>query len=188
MLERPPTHQEIERKFIVPPEHHQAFIERGGGVEVVQAYLSSSPDYTVRLRIATEPHHEAATMTVKGRATEGGLVRSEWEWPVPVHEARDLIERLSPPRLHKTRHVVLTKDLDKWEVDVLRVNEVADRPPVMWRYLVVAEYEAPTLGQVQGVVLPPWVGKEVTGDPQFAMSTLTTEALRDLAWRKAYPR
>jgi len=31
-----------------------------------------------------------------------------------------------------------------------------------------------------------WVGRDVTGDATFIMSTLTTEAMRDLAWRKAY--
>jgi adenylate cyclase len=176
---------EIERKFIVPLAHHHLFLGREGGTEVVQAYLSTNPDFTVRLRIAKTGNLELAKMTIKGRPTDGGMVRSEWEWPVPVRDAREIIAHLNPPSLHKTRHVVQHGD-DTWEVDVLRVNEVAGRAPGMWSHLVVAEYEAPTLAQVQSVTLPPWVGRDVTGDATFIMSTLTTEAMRDLAWRKAY--
>jgi CYTH domain-containing protein len=41
---------EIERKFVVPPEHHHLFVDRPGGTEILQAYLSTSPDATVRVR------------------------------------------------------------------------------------------------------------------------------------------
>ena len=176
---------EIERKFIVPLEHHALFVGREGGVTMTQAYLSSSSP-TVRVRVVEAADGSVgAKITVKGKSSDGGLVRSEWEWPIPVEEAREVIARLNPPSLTKTRHVVRNGD-DLWEVDVLRVNEVAGRPPGMWRYLVVAEYEAPTLEQVRNVVLPAWVGRDVTDDLTFAMSHLTTEAARDLAWRKAY--
>jgi len=167
---------EIERKFIVPNEHHALFVGREGGVTMTQAYLSSSP--TVRVRVVEAADGSVgAKMTVKGKSSDGGLVRSEWEWPIPVEEAREVIARLNPPSLTKTRHLV-TVNGDTWEVDVLVVDAE--------RYLVVAEYEAPTLEQVQNVVLPAWVGKDVTDDLTFAMSHLTTEAARDLAWRKAY--
>ena len=167
---------EIERKFIVPLEHHHLFVGREGGVTMTQAYLSSSP--TVRVRVVEAANGSVeAKMTVKGKSSDGGLVRSEWEWPIPVEEAREVIARLNPPSLTKTRHVVRNGD-DLWEVDVLVVDG--------GRYLVVAEYEAPTLEQVRNVVLPAWVGVDVTDDLTFAMSHLTTEATRDLAWRKAY--
>lgn len=167
---------EIERKFIVPLEHHHLFVGREGGVTMTQAYLSSSP--TVRVRVVEAANGSVeAKMTVKGKSSDGGLVRSEWEWPIPVEEAREVIARLNPPSLTKTRHVVRNGD-DLWEVDVLVVDSE--------RVLVVAEYEAPTLEQVRNVVLPAWVGRDVTDDLAFAMSTLTTEATRDLAWRKAY--
>ncbi len=177
--------QEIERKFIVPLEFHSLFLERKGGTEVTQAYLSSSPGQTIRIRIAKTEDLEVAKMTVKGRSSNGGLVRSEWEWPMPVESAKNIIEELDPPRFNKVRHVVSHGE-NSWEVDVLRVNEIAGRPPVMWKYLVVAEFEGTSLEKVQNVILPPWVGRDVTGDSIFSMVNLTTEALRDLAWRKAY--
>jgi len=166
---------EIERKFIVPLGYHNLFVGRCG-VTMTQAYLSSSP--TVRVRVVEAANGSVeAKMTVKGKSSDGGLVRSEWEWPIPVEEAREVIARLNPPSLTKTRHVVRNGD-DLWEVDVLVVDSE--------RVLVVAEYEAPTLEQVRNVVLPAWVGRDVTDDLTFAMSHLTTEAQRDLAWRKAY--
>ena len=177
---------EIERKFIIPLEYHHLFLERERGSAVTQAYLSSSPECTVRLRISEHPElGKNVKMTVKGTSSEGGLVRNEWEWSMPEDTVRDMLEKLKPQTLTKTRHVV-SYDWRIWEVDVMRVNEIADRPPNMWRYLVVAEYEAPTLEEVQGVPLPPWVGRDVTGDSAFTMANLTTEAARDLAWRKAY--
>jgi len=169
---------EIERKFIVPLEHHALFVGREGGVTMTQAYLSSSP--TVRVRVVESADGSVeAKMTVKGKSSDGGLVRSEWEWPIPVEEALEVIARLNPPSLTKTRHLVTVNGDDVWEVDVLVVDA--------GRYLVVAEFEAPTLEQVRNVVLPPWVGKDVTDDLAFAMSHLTTEAERDLTWCKAYP-
>lgn len=176
---------EIERKFIVPLEHHHLFLGRTGGTEVLQAYLATTPDMVVRLRIARTPDKEEAKVTIKGKSTEGGLVRPEWEWPVTVEEAQGMVNALHPPYLTKTRHIVMHGE-DAWEVDVLKVNAVAGRPPMTWKHLVVAEYEGPTLEKVRGVALPKWVGQDVTGDSTFAMASLTTEAARDLAWRKAY--
>lgn len=176
---------EIERKFIVPLQHHALFVGQEGGTEVTQAYVTATPDHSLRVRIAKTGNLELAKMTVKGRASLGGLVRDEWEWPLPAGTAHELIENLKLPHLKKTRYTVYHEG-DAWEVDVLRVNELAGRPPGLWSYLVVAEFEDPSLERVQNVALPPWVGRDVTGDPAFLMSTLTTEAMRDLAWRKAY--
>ena len=95
---------------------------------------------------------------------------------MPVTAAREMVDSLNPPCLYKTRHVVQCGG-DTWEVDVV---------PVGTRYLVVAEFEAPTLEAVNAVALPPWVGRDVTGDPAFIMSTLTTDDARKAAWRRAY--
>jgi len=182
--------EEIERKFVVPIDHHHLFVDRPGGTEIFQAYLSTSPDATVRVRTMAGPEALVATLTVKGRSSKGGVVRPEWEWSLPTQDVQDIVERLQLPVFRKVRHT-MTFDTpgrsDRWEIDVLRVNTVAGRPPAMWRYLVLAEYEAPTVEQARDVPLPPWVGLDVTDDPMFAMSALTTVPQRDLAWRRAYP-
>ncbi len=189
---------EIERKFIVPLEHHALFLGLPPGInqrEVTQAYLSSEKVRTVRLRVertAYPPKPEQPTrwdeqcwITVKGASPDGGLTRPEWEERFPVRTAEEIIAALNPPRLQKTRNFVQNGE-DVWVVDVLKVHNVADRPPVIWKYLVVAEFEHWNSEKVKGVALPPWLGREVTGDSQFSMVNLVTEAQRDLAWRAAY--
>ena len=170
---------EIERKFLVPLEFHDRFVGLEGGTEIVQAYLNDDPDRTVRVRIARTGGLDVAKMTVKGRPTPegGGAVRSEWEWPMPVAAAREMVDSLNPPCLYKTRHVVQCGG-DTWEVDVLSIG--------LGVHIVVAEFEAPTLEAVNAVALPTWVGREVTGDPAFVMSNLTTIRKRNAAWRRAY--
>ena len=189
---------EVERKFIVPLEHHALFLGLPPGMnqrDITQAYLSSEKGKTVRLRIERTVYppkfegplrwDEQCWITIKGPSPDGGLTRSEWEAKFPVQSAEEIITTLNPPRLHKTRNYVKNGE-DVWEVDVLKVNTVAGRPPMMWKYLVVAEFEHRDPEKVKGAALPPWVGKEVTGDSRFSMVNLVAEAQRDLAWRAAY--
>jgi adenylate cyclase len=176
---------EIERKFIVPLEFHEAFANRPGGTRQVQAYLSEDPARTVRVRISETPRGTSAKMTVKGRPRNGGLVKPEWEWDMPVDTVAEMIAELNPPLLDKTRHEVEYKG-NIWEVDVLKVNNVPNRPPHMWLYLVTAEVETPSIAAANAVKLPPWVAQEVTGDKTYAMSMLTGEAERQKAWMRAY--
>lgn len=203
---------EVERKFIVPLEHHALFLGLPPGLnqmEIVQAYLSSEKGKTVRLRIERRAYtlkyddsrigrraytlksnestrwEESCWITIKGPSLDGGLTRSEWEEKFSVQAAEEIIAALNPPRLQKTRNFVENGE-DIWEVDVLKVNTVAGRAPAIWSYLVVAEFEHGDPEKVKGVALPPWVGKEVTGDSRFSMVNLVTEAQRDLAWRAAY--
>jgi CYTH domain-containing protein len=180
---------EIERKFIVPLEHHALFLGLPPGIkqrDMTQAYLSSEKGKTVRLRIErSEVYPPFCWITIKGTSSDGGLTRSEWEAEFPVQAAEEILTTLNPPRLHKTRNFVQHGD-DVWAVDVLKVNTVADRPPMIWKYLVVAEFEHHEPEKVKNVVFPPWVGKEVTGDSRFAMVNLVTEAQRDAAWLAAY--
>lgn len=172
---------EIERKFIVPTEHHQLFL---GGTSypqkgMIQAYLSKQP--VVRLRL----EDDRGVLTIKGASPDGGLSRPEWEIALAPGQTEEIIAKLNLTAMHKTRHIVQHLQ-DFWEVDVLRVNSVAGRAPIIWKYLVFAEFEHQDPEKVKSVTLPPWVGQEVTGDPQFAMSNLTEEHQRVLAWQAAY--
>ena len=180
---------EIERKFIVPIERHDLFLGLKPGVnqqDITQAYLSSERGKTVRLRVErSEVYPPRCWVTIKGESHDGGMTRSEWEAKFPVQSAEEIIAALNPPRLQKTRNFVQHGD-DVWVVDVLKVNTVADRPPMIWKHLVVAEFEHRDHEKVKNVVLPPWVGKEVTGDHRFAMSNLVVWADRDAAWTAAY--
>ncbi len=124
-------------------------------------------------------------LTIKGASPDGGLSRPEWELDLALGQAEEIISQLNLTAMHKTRHIVQHLQ-DFWEVDVLKVNSVAGRAPFIWKYLVLAEFEHQDPEKVKSVTLPPWVGREVTGDPQFAMSNLVDENQRVLAWQAAY--
>ena len=176
---------EIERKFIVPLEHHDLFLNKSGGQEIVQGYLSTEANRTIRIRTIEEAGEKSAYMTVKSSSTDGGLSRHEWEFDIPFEDAQGMLDTLKPPHVKKRRHRIPHEGYI-WEVDVVQVNKVPNRAPAFYSYLVVAEVEAPTQEAVMAAPLPPWVGAEVTGDSTFAMSRLWNEGDRHMAWWKAY--
>jgi adenylate cyclase len=172
---------EIERKFLVPVEHHGYFVSLSGGNPITQFYLSNDLRGVVRGCISIQPNGDLRSkMTVKSPPRYDGVVREEWEWDMPADTLRNMMESLQPPMLQKTRHFI-PYDGEIWEVDVLPIS-----PNDLSRCLVLAEFEAPTYEEVQTVVLPPWVGREVTALEPFAMANLTTEINREAAWRLAY--
>ncbi len=92
------------------------------------------------------------TLTFKGR--RAGLSREELELPLDQEQAKMLLDHHCGGRiLSKTRHLVPHGDL-VWEIDVY------DAP---LEGVVLAEIELPHAEHP--VVLPDWVGAEVSGDP-----------------------
>ena len=76
--------KEIERKFLV--ENTNFKVSATHSYEITQGYLSRRIDSTVRVRIKDDK----AFLTVKGR--NNGAVRDEWEYEIPVADARDMLE------------------------------------------------------------------------------------------------
>jgi adenylate cyclase len=143
---------EIERKFLLAGDGWRAL---GEPVLLRQGYLSSNPDRTVRVRI----EGGQATLTIKGRST--GATRAEWEYPIPLAEAGELLERLcEQPLIEKYRRRI-TLGAHVWEVDeFLGAN----------RGLVVAEIELES--EDQAFDKPAWIGAEVTHDRRYFNSSL----------------
>ena len=143
---------EIERKFLVKGRDWQA---QGQGMRLVQGYLSSEPERTVRVRIAGD----LATLNIKGK-TEGAT-RSEWEYPIPVAEAEDLLARLcEQPLIDKIRYRIPYAGM-VWEVDEFFGENAG---------LVVAEIELES--EDQAFEKPDWVGEEVTHDARYFNASL----------------
>lgn len=143
---------EIERKFLLASD---AWRGLGQPVLLRQGYLSSNPDRTVRVRIAGG----AGSITIKGRSL--GATRAEWEYPIPLEDAADLLERLcEQPLVEKYRHRIGVGS-HVWEVDeFLGVNQG----------LVVAEIELAS--ETEAFDKPDWVGQEVTHDRRYFNSSL----------------
>ena len=148
--------KEIERKFLVrSSEYRDLAIQKK---EMMQGYLSLDPDAIVRVRIVDEE----AFITVKSR--NKGAVRNEWEYSIPVDEGTEMLKTCCKSRLiEKTRYIVEAGDGLKWEIDEFHGSLDG---------LVVAEIELPE--EDYPVILPEFVGKEVTGDPRYYNSSLAS--------------
>lgn len=145
--------KEIERKFLVKDN---SFIGMATDrKDIMQGYLSVNPDATVRVRVAGEK----AFITVKGR--NSGAVRDEWEYPLPLADAREMLKRCCSGCIFKTRYIV-PFDARVWEVDVF-AGRLAG--------LIVAEVELDSADAA--VTLPPFAGREVTDDARYYNSVLS---------------
>lgn len=148
--------KEIERKYLVCSSsyRHLAIQKK----EMMQGYLSLDPDATVRVRIVGSK----AFITVKSRNI--GTVRNEWEYPVPVKEAEEMLRSCCKSRLiEKTRYIVEAPHNLKWEIDEFHGSLDG---------LVIAEIELPS--EDFAVKLPDFVGEEVTGDTRYYNSSLAS--------------
>lgn len=144
---------EIERKFLVRNDAWRA--EAGPGQRFVQGYLVNARNRSVRVRC----EGERAFITVKG--PRRGIVRSEFEYEIPVAEAEQMLGELcSKPLLEKTRHRVAHFGA-VWEVDEYGGEHGG---------VVIAEIELDHADEA--VTLPAWIGREVTDDPRYRASAI----------------
>ena len=146
---------EIERKFLVRGDEWTG--EVTDSTEMVQGYLSVDPARIVRVRVAGE----RAFLTVKGRGPTPD-VRPEFEYEVPVGDAREMLLLAVTPAIHKVRHRVPAGGGLTWEVDVFAGTLTGLR---------VAEIELPTPDTA--FARPAWLGADVTDDPRYSNSVLS---------------
>lgn len=146
--------QEIERKFLVPSDD---FKEQASKKTLfIQAYLNTHPERTIRIRISGEQ----AFMTIKGKSSENGLSRFEWEKEIPIEEAKELLELCEPGKIKKYRYLIQFGD-HIYEVDeFLEDNEG----------LTLAEIELES--EEEKFEKPDWIGEEVTGNLDYYNSNL----------------
>jgi CYTH domain-containing protein len=148
---------EIERKFLVAGEAW-----RGASIGVRRlrdGLLAMFDGGKVRVRIE-EPR---AWLAVKG--PRAGYARQEFEYEVPLSDAEAMMATLCHgAEIRKTRHLV-PHAARVWEVDV-HEGALAG--------LVHAEIELEAADAQ--LDLPPWVGREITGDPAYSTRTLLQRA------------
>ncbi|MEM7748560.1 MAG: CYTH domain-containing protein, partial [Pseudomonadota bacterium] len=101
----------------------------------------------------------AGRLTIKSSNT--GVERAEFEYTVPVDEALAMMTLSVGTPIEKVRHSVLV-DGFVWEVDVFEGGNAG---------LIIAEVELEQADQE--IVIPDWIGTEVTGDPKYYNSNLT---------------
>ena len=138
---------EIERKFLL---RNDAWRQGATGTLYRQGYLCTDPERTVRIRIGGD----TAILAIKGAGD--GLARPEFEYPIPPAEAATLLDTLClQPLVEKLRYLVPFAGLT-WEIDEFLGANAG---------LLLAEVELERADQP--VPLPPWIGREVTGDPRY---------------------
>ena len=143
---------EIERKFLLQGDAWRRLAEP---VLLRQGYLSADPARVVRVRI----QGEAAFLTIKGKSQ--GATRAEWEYPIPVPEAAELLDTLcQPPLIEKYRRRIPV-GAHVWEVDEFLGANAG---------LVVAEIELTC--EDEAFEKPDWVGVEVTHEARYFNSNL----------------
>lgn len=155
--------KEIERKYLVKNSNYKA----GSKVSYIhQAYISAQKDRVVRVRVKDEE----AFVTIKGRNT--GATRLEFEYPIPVSEAKEIIDKIAEkPSIEKKRYIHKAEDGHTWEIDEFLGNNEG---------LVVAEIELSS--EEEDFTKPEWLGEEVTNDIRYYNSNLIITPYKN--WEK----
>ena len=140
---------EIERKFLVLSNDfiNEAFSQK----RIVQAYLSSNPDRTVRVRIKGDK----GFITIKGKSNANGTSRLEWEREISVMDAETLLSICESGTIDKIRHEIKVGK-HVYEVDIFSGENEG---------LVMAEIELQS--EEESFEKPSWLGEEVTNDVRY---------------------
>jgi adenylate cyclase len=144
---------ETERKFLVRGEFLSKAVK---AINITQSYISIDPQKTIRLRFSDDE----AYLTIKSPQKTGSLGRGEWEYIIPVEDAKDLLSLCLPGKVVKTRYHVPCGE-HTFEVDVFHEQNEG---------LVIAELELSS--DDEKFARPEWLGEEVTGDPRYYNSNL----------------
>ena len=140
---------EIERKFLLANAHWRDAVQRSESM--LQGYLvdaralhDGSARASVRVRIA------GARAWLNIKAATPGIARAEYEYSVPVEDARELLATLCNGVVEKTRHHVHVDGV-LFEIDEFSGSNAG---------LIVAEVELPAADAA--FPRPPWLGREVS--------------------------
>lgn len=144
---------EIEHKFLVINDDWRQQVSHTAQYQ--QGYLSSDARNSIRVRVSDTQ----AWLNLKS-ATIGNY-RQEYEYPIPLTDAIDILENLcKKPLIIKTRHFV-QQGTHIWEIDEFHGENQG---------LIVAEIELSQLNE--DFEKPAWVGQDVTSDLRYYNNNL----------------
>ncbi len=148
---------EIERKFLVKSNAFLKLFKTQN--RIVQGYLSSIPERTVRIRIKGKKGY----LTIKGKSNKSGLSRMEWEKEIDIKEAEQLLQICESGVIDKIRYDVEIGN-HTIEVDVFEGEN---------KGLIVAEIELQS--ETESFEKPDWLAEEVTGDEKYYNAYLSKD-------------
>ncbi|MDG4553927.1 MAG: CYTH domain-containing protein [Candidatus Competibacter sp.] len=150
---------EIEHKFLVRDDRWRRKIERS--VRMRQGYLTSDARCSVRVRVAGGQGY----LNIKSGTL--GIQRSEYEYPIPLAEAEEILDTLcEQPLLEKTRHFVHF-GAHLWEIDEFEGDNAG---------LIVAEVELSRPDEPFD--RPDWLSTDVSHDIRYYNSQLARHPYR----------
>jgi adenylate cyclase len=151
---------EIERKFLLHDDSWRNSVSHQQ--RIIQGYMANTDKCSVRIRVSGDK----ANINIKSMTID--ISRSEYEYPVPVNEANDMLHSLCiKPLIEKTRNYV-NDNGHTWEIDEFEGDN---------KGLVIAELELDKADQQ--FVSPPWLGKEVSGDLRYFNISLVKNPYKD---------
>ena len=151
---------EIEHKFLLRDERWRTQVERS--VRLRQGYLTSDARCSVRVRVA----EDQGFLNLKSGTL--GIQRSEYEYPIPLAEAEEILDALcEKPLLEKTRHYLHFGN-HLWEIDEFAGDNAG---------LIVAEIELSRVDEP--FARPDWLGEEVSHDIRYDNSQLARHPYRN---------
>jgi len=151
---------EIERKFLLRDDSWRQLAD--AGTRFSQGYLIGSSRASVRVRI----EGDQANLNIKSATL--GIHRHEFEYSIPLDEARELLETLcEKPIIDKIRYR-LHYGKHEWEIDVFEGDNAG---------LVVAEIELQH--EDEPFERPDWLGEEVSHDVRYYNVNLVKHPYKD---------
>ena len=145
---------EIERKFLIATDGWRPLVATSHILR--QGYLTTGGSgVTVRVRTVDD---RQGFITIKSGGS--ALARAEFEYEIPIADARQLLGLSRGAQIDKTRHILNLAGGD-WVVD-----EFGGRH----KGLVIAEVELSSIHD--DPPLPNWVGREVTGESRYSNQSM----------------
>ena len=139
---------EIERKFLIINNNWKNLPSEQ--TDYTQGYFTTNEKCSIRIRVAGD----VANINIKSATL--GIYRSEYDYPIPVKDAREILDDLCiHPLIEKTRYKI-QYDNHTWEVDVFSGENEG---------LIVAEIELDSVDEE--FTKPDWIGEEVSDDPRY---------------------
>ena len=139
---------EIEHKFLVSNDGWR--LHADSGLHYRQGYIASDATGLVRVNLTADK----SWLTIKRAQTP--LRRLEYEYPVPRHEAEEMLREACPVGLVSKHRYLVQHHGHVWEIDVFEDANAG---------LVVAEIELSEEGEAFD--RPDWLGEEISTDARY---------------------
>jgi|307.fasta_scaffold38822_2 adenylate cyclase len=150
---------EIERKFLVSSDEWRQLAV--GSVRLRDGLIAAYKDRKVRVRIAGD---DKATVAIKGPRI--GIAQAEFEYEIPIADAERMLSTICRDDTLEKERFFVEEAGGMWQVDVY---------DGILQGIVIAEIELKH--ESQELILPRWIGKEVTGDSFYRKINMRARAL-----------